>query len=809
MIPWLEEEEAALDRKLFLVHKASLILLYAEALTSLLFPFVLAAGIILGLALLNVFDYLPPVLHLLVLLTIPSGGAFWVWRNRKQWRLPTAKDAWRRVEKISGLIHRPLTHLQDRQATNLIDPLAQSLWKQHRRQLASEIRQLRLGWPDFGIARRDPYGIRTIALMIFLIGVSATGSDWSKRLWHGLIPGFGVSLEAIQAEIWISPPEYTHLSPLHLDTKITTEQKLRIPENSKILVQLSGTRSKGKLRINGMKQDLNSQGEENQRLETLLTQGNELALQVGARTLAKWNLEIVKDLAPTIDFAGKPAATDRGVLRLPYAAKDDYGITDARMRLTLKEGESLELPLVVPRPDKKEVKGVVYQDLTAHPWAGLEVRAQLFTKDAAGQEGKSPELTLALPERHFYNATAKAIVAARKALAQNFRKNEDVAEALRGLNARPDLFEENLSVFLGLNMAWRRLLARDYDQEALPAILKLLWDIALAVEDGGGNDLLANLRQLQKQLQEALAQNAPQEEIDRLMREVQQAMNDYLRNLQQQAEQAQRQGRAPRLTQPGMSVTQKDLNRMLEEARRMAQSGSKNSAQQMLDQLQQMLENLQAGITAPPQRGQGQGQGQQLMKDLAEAMRRQQQLLDQTFQQQQQADGSNGEDPGSGRGGPGGNNADMARQQEELRQTLGGLMRRMGDALGDLPQGIGDAEQQMRQATESLRQENLPDATDAQNKALGNLQQSLQSLNQQLQRQARNNSRGERPPMDPLGRVLPDANGGDSTDTSNFSIEESPLEQARRIFEELLDRRNDSSRPREEREYLERLLKQF
>ena len=86
-------------------------------------------------------------------------------------------------------------------------------------------------------------------------------------------------------------------------------------------------------------------------------------------------------------------------------------------------------------------------------------------------------------------------------------------------------------------------------------------------------------------------------------------------------------------------------------------------------------------------------------------------------------------------------------------------------------------------------------------------------VQQMLQRQAgASRGPGQRDPMDPFGRVSPqqDSSGGNTTDTYGVKVpDQSEMERARQIFEELRLRRNDPSRPRDERDYLDRLLKQF
>jgi hypothetical protein len=249
-----------------------------------------------------------------------------------------------------------------------------------------------------------------------------------------------------------------------------------------------------------------------------------------------------------------------------------------------------------------------------------------------------------------------------------------------------------------------------------------------------------------------------------------------------------------------LKLSQQDLNQMLNDARKMAQSGSRESAKQMLDRLQQMLENLQAGIPMPM--GQQGNQAQKMMNDLMRMQQQQDKLLQESFRMQrgqQQGDGQpmNGEP--------------QAGQQEGLRQEFGKLMRDFGNMTGDMPQSMGQAEQSMRRAVEALKKGDFDGASDAQNQALSQMQQSMQQMQQQMQA-GMNRGPGQRDPMDPFGRTTPreDSAGGNSVNTTGVKVpDQSEMERARQIFEELRDRRNDPARPRDERDYLDRLLKQF
>ena len=209
---------------------------------------------------------------------------------------------------------------------------------------------------------------------------------------------------------------------------------------------------------------------------------------------------------------------------------------------------------------------------------------------------------------------ARAIIDQRKELAKDPQSAESVAEILGDLNSRPALFRDDSVVYLGLRVAQQRLRA-DHGKETIATVSQLLWDTALRIEDGNLSLAERDLRRLQQKLQEALAKGAPDEEIERLMQELREALDRYL---QAMAEEMRRHPpeEAKQPIDPSQVLTSRDLQQMLDRAREMARNGARDQARELLSQLQEMLENLR---TAQPGQMQQQGgsQAQQTMQRLA------------------------------------------------------------------------------------------------------------------------------------------------------------------------------------------------
>src|SRR5205085_310517 len=267
-------------------------------------------------------------------------------------------------------------------------------------------------------------------------------------------------------------------------------------------------------------------------------------------------------------------------------------------------------------------------------------------------------------------------------------------------------------------------LAHGRDKDTISSVEQMLWDTALRIEDGRMALAEQDLRRLQQQLQDALAKNAPDAEIERLMSELRQALDRYLQSL---AEELQRNpDAAMQPTDPSKVITGRDLQRMLDRARDMARSGARDQARELLSQMQNMLENLRAA--RPGQMQRGASEAQQMMRGLQQLMQRQQQLLDKSFRAQRQQQGQQGQQgqPGDDQDGmaQSGEMGDEAGEQEGLRHSLGELMRRLGEGMGDIPDPFGRAERAMRDATGALQRGHAGEAIGPQTEALDQLQQA-------------------------------------------------------------------------------------
>lgn len=875
------EPEPALDPEIgsrararlgLLTGLAGLALMW-ERLWPRLVPLVAAAGLFIAVALLDLLPMLPFWLHVCVLAGF-AGGLAWALKHLWQGRYGATRDQARhRIERDSEVGHRPLTALADRPVSDIDDPARQALWTAHLERMRRLLARLRVRLPSPGMARLDPLGLRAVVPLLLLIAIAAGGGEAGARLERALIPtAGGLAGDNLTLDIWITPPAYTRVPPILLqrqagpqvadkslaeaqaarendpaagsDAAEAAPQEVAIPVGSTVLAQLGRADGAARMMIGERPVAFNAvdgdQATAGRRVEAEISDDDVAAKSLDIRLdddlVAGWPIRVVPDNAPEVAFTSAPKNRGKGLLALEYNATDDYALAGLRLLVRHQEGWPVpgtdeveaEQPLPVPNPGVAAGKGRATRDFSAHPWAGEIVEVKLVAVDAAGQEGETESVTLALPERQFNHPVARKLIAVRKMLN---RPGEAVLPAaiseLQGIAEQPHHFFNDTVTFLALAVAGSRL-SYDTRTSMRPDVQRLLWEAALRLEDGEFAIAEQDLRDIQDRLKEALRNGADDQEIERLMDQLQKAMDKYMQAL---AEHLKRNGMTAEQMDPMTSqmMESTDLQKMLDQARQLSQSGAREAAKRMLQRLNQMLDQLRNGARlARPQ--QGQNQGRQALNKLRELSRRQQQLLDQTFRQQQLGrlgpegsprPGREGQQRQGQQGQQRNGTQQLAPGQGQLRRDLGRLMLQMDEMLGAIPPSMGRAERAMKGAAEALRQGDAARAARDQAEALSQLRQATEQMAEQLARQQqgpgqmgvglgrpRNGTMQQRG-RDPFGRRTGEGSNGeiDSEDIKVPSQRE--LLRAREIMQELRRRSGEQFRPRQERDYIDRLIKRF
>ncbi len=456
-------------------------------------------------------------------------------------------------------------------------------------------------------------------------------------------------------------------------------------------------------------------------------------------------------------------------------------------------------------------------------------------------------MEIVLPEREFTKPLARALIEQRKLLIEDPRHADRVSQALDALTIEPEGFIDDPRIYLPLRAITYRVI-RDRTRAGVDSVIDQLWQTALRIEDGNLSEAERNLRDIQEQLAKALEEGASDEEIQRLMRELREAFNEFAREL---AKQSDEQQQADGQNQDGQQLSAEELDRMMREMEEMARNGLREQAKDMLAEMRDMMERMQAGRQNAEQQRRNE-EAEKMIRKLGEAVGEQQEIMDETFDQgrQQQAgqggeqmrqtqpgqrgqrgqgmqadrqgmnsgqgDGQGdmqmrerGQDPrGAGRPGQGGERGQLAERQRELRERLDAMRRDMQEkGFGDGDK-LNDAAEAMRAAEDAIQQGDFDQANQDQSQALESMRESAQQMAQQMQQnsQQRYGQNGDSP-RDPLGR--PQRSQGPDQGRSVKVPDQIDMQRAREVLEELRRRLGEAKRPQVELDYLERLLRWY
>jgi hypothetical protein len=413
---------------------------------------------------------------------------------------------------------------------------------------------------------------------------------------------------------------------------------------------------------------------------------------------------VIPDAPPEISLDGPIERTVAGEMRQPFRAQDDYGVVSGRRRCA---GPRRGRPPSRPRPDpeprealafdlpmpitgeRTDFREVLVEDLAQHPWAGLPVTVTLSAEDAVGQTGETGR-NVVLPGRRFFDPLASAIVEQRRDLLWNRDNAAASRQVLRAVSHRPEDVFRSETVFLKLRVALRRL---ETGCATASSPTRCATRRPRRCGPSRSRSRRASVRRARTAAPRAGAavrgdaQRRHRRGDRRADAELREAMQDYMRQL---AEQAPQDNQQMSEMQDMQEITPDQLEQMLQRLQELMEQGRMDEAQALLDQLRQMMENMQI---AQGQQGQGQpSPGQQAMEGLAETLRQQQGLSDETFgdlQQQFGQGGQPGPDPGSaarrGAGGRGRQSRARARASGRPCRTPAGAAGRTARQQGQLP----------------------------------------------------------------------------------------------------------------------------
>jgi len=294
----------------------------------------------------------------------------------RRFKAPRYSDALDRIDQT--MPGRPVTAAMDTQALGGTDPDSQAIWRAHKARMEARLAEADAVSPDLRVSNRDPYALRYVALLLFVMTVSF-GTFLRGGSLDDLTPGLGGQAVAAGPawEIWIEPPAYTGKPSLYLnDVKVS---ELTVPTGSDLTVRLYG--QVGSLALSETVSDAPAADPDappqTAFSRTIAKSGT---IAINGEDGTEWQITALDDTRPTVEGDGEVTRTLEGQMELPFKASDDYGVefgtatitldlaaVDRRHGLTIdpepREAIVIDLPMPISG-NRAEFSEVVIEDLS-------------------------------------------------------------------------------------------------------------------------------------------------------------------------------------------------------------------------------------------------------------------------------------------------------------------------------------------------------------------------------------------------------------------------------------------------------------
>ena len=153
-----------------------------------------------------------------------------------------------------------------------------------------------------------------------------------------------------------------------------------------------------------------------------------------------------------------------------------------------------------------------------------------------------------------------------------------------------------------------------------------------------------------------------------------------------------------------------EIQELAQQIEDLLKTGAKEGVEEKIQKLKQLSESIK-NPNNNKESNDKKKQKQEFINKLSELLNEQEKVMEETFNRaaergkfEQSSDGSGGKSP--------------KKKQEELRNTLGNVIREIGASENEIPQDLGRADRAMRQASRDLENGRPDEASNAQGRAV-------------------------------------------------------------------------------------------
>ena len=702
----------------------------------------------------------------------------------------------------------PLTALEDSPANVYYN---KQIWFLHKSSVKANLKNINFILPNISFTKYDPLYIRY--LLFLFISLAFFWSYKNNKIYENIFGWTNYSPYIVQdsyfeLKAWYKPPEYTKLKEKLIPIQKKNEN-LRVEEivpiKSELKVFIKSNKKKFSVIDSGKPLEVKKNEKNNYEFSLLLDEDKNVIINYANKEHLVFDLLVVKDQEPKIEILSAPNVVNESSLSFISKTTDDYGIKKIILNinrpLSFKhfEEEYLSFNLYLNeavQQNTKLVESYFYKYLADIIWAGSDTYIEIIASDFINQSIKFSD-RIKIPKKKFNNKTANEILKIREKLAKNkishnegkedFSQLFDANQYLLNNDNIRVIYRETLNLFNRTNTIKFSLKNE---------LFKNLYILAEVIDEGEFYQAKKNLEQVEQSLFDSVKQNDTEKvstNVNKLKEKIESLLD--LENDQNS------KNNFNNLNSENIKDEIEELAQQIED---LLKTGSKEGVDEKIQKLKQLSENIK-NPNSNKELEDKQKQKQEFINKLSELLNEQEKVMEETFNRaaergkfEQSSEGSGGKSP--------------KEKQEELRNTLGNVIREIGASENEIPQDLGRADRAMRQASRDLENGRPDEASNAQGRAVEMIQRSINKINsnEYMSKSPEFADKGKENDNNKEKEYLADNQNIEYQGTSSGGNIELPSEKniknASKIADELYSRFNEENRSLKDKQHIKNLL---
>ncbi len=619
----------------------------------------------------------------------------------------------------------PLTALKDKPANINYN---KNFWYFHKLNINKNLKNINFPIPLISFNKDDPLKVRYLFLLFLLLAIywSLQNNMFYKNIYEFTkFEQNKKSLGFFELKAWIKPPEYTNLKQKVIDvSNIVDSGKVDLvaPVNSELNLFIRTSNNNFLIKDHNRLLKMQENEKNNYEVSTLIKKKKSILVQVNKKDYISFNLSILKDNLPQIELLSQPYIANEVALSFISKASDDYGIREVKVFIKkpneYEHFEEKHLSYILfsnpnYREQNKLTENYFYKYLADEVWAGSDTLLEIVAVDFAKQNNYISKL-IKMPQKNFQTDLAIKLLKIRESIA---KKQISLDSAKKELIK---FFENNVNQLNDKNFRKYSLEIMNTLNSEKPFIFSIsnklfkdLYELAEVIEEGNLYLAKKNMEKIEQNLFDSIKQK-DSDKVSANSKKLKDNIESLL-NLENKNKKDNSYIKKQNQT------IKEEIEKLSQQIEDLLKAGSQNGLEEKIQQLKQLSEGIKN-----PNRNKKAEENYQKKRDfinkLSELLNEQEKVMEETFNRaadrgkfEQSSEGSGGKSP--------------KEKQEDLRNTLGNVIREIGASENEIPQELGRADRAMRQASRDLENGRPDEASTAQGKALEMIQRSINKIN--------------------------------------------------------------------------------